>query len=382
MSLVFWANAGLLIYTYLLYPVFLLWFSRSAAKPVLKNVNEPGVSVILSAFNEERFIEEKILNLLSLDYPADKIEILVGSDGASDATDRIVSKFPNTRVRFFRFVRNLGKPHVLNGLVREANFPILLFTDARQRLETPAVRRLVENFADPSVGCVTGELFFETVRGSGVAAGMDAYWRYEKALRRMESLSGSMLGATGAIYAVRRRLFTPLPVEILVDDMYIPFMIIRKGYRAVVEPGARAYDLVSSRGAEEFRRKVRTLAGNFQIFVRFPDLFHPLKSPVAWQLVSHKLLRLLVPFFLGGIFISNLFLAAGDFYAWTLILQLGFYGLALAGYLNETMRRNPERLGLAAIPYTFCVLNFAAAAALYRFALGRTKAAWEKAYDR
>jgi len=376
---IFWISAAVVLYTYAGYPALLVAASRVRRKEIKKGSFEPKVSIIMSAFNEERFIEEKLINLLDLDYPAEKVEILVGSDGGSDETDQIVSKFHDPRIKFFRFIQNLGKPHVLNGLVNEASGSILVFTDARQRFDRASVRNLVENFCDPEVGCVSGELYFEETKGSGVAKGMDAYWKYEKFLRKKESEIGSMLGATGAIYAIQRRLFRPLPHDILVDDMFVPLAIVQKGYRAVFDSSATAFDQVSMKAGQEVKRKIRTLAGNYQIFALFPDLFIPFKSPVAWQFISHKFLRLMVPFLLIGIFVVNLPLLTYPLYRSLFYLQLAFYGLA--GFEHFAGKLFTGRRGIGYIPYMFCVLNYSAMMAFFRFLKKEDrKAAWEKAY--
>jgi cellulose synthase/poly-beta-1,6-N-acetylglucosamine synthase-like glycosyltransferase len=260
-----------------------LWaVSRVFRNKIKKNGQSlPRISIVLAVFNEEKYIAAKLKNLLSLNYPADRLEILVGSDGSQDGTDRIVSELAGGQVHFFRFETNRGKPCVLNDLVPESHGEVLVFTDARQEFDSEAPRALVQNLSDLEVGCVSGELLFKGQGQAGVGKGMDLYWRYEKFLRKRESDLGSMLGATGAIYAVRRELFTPFPPDILVDDMYLPLAIIRGGSRAVFEPEAMAYDIVSATGEQEFKRKVRTLSGNYQVFLHFPDLFNPFASPVA-----------------------------------------------------------------------------------------------------
>jgi len=381
MAIVFWLLFILIIYAYAGYPLLLFVASKIFKKAINKKTAERQVSIILSAFNEEKSIEQKLLNLLELDYPEEKLEILVGSDGASDKTDEIITRFHSTRIRFFRFVKNFGKPHVLNSLVKEARGEILIFTDARQEFDRDAVRALVANFEDPAVGCVSGELYFKRdfSAGGSVSGGMDVYWRYEKFLRKKESEMGSMLGATGAIYAIRKKLFPKvLPEDILVDDMYIPFEIIRQGYRAIFESEARAYDRASEQGAQEFKRKTRTLAGNYQVFMHFPDLFIPFKSPIAWQLFSHKFLRLMIPFFLLGLFILNFFLLGKPFYFFTFVAQGLFYGLALLEAWRARTRK--EGKGIGYIPYTFCLLNYSALVGFFRFLEGKQKANWEKAY--
>lgn len=377
-ELALWICVLGILYTYLLYPLILKAVADIREKPVRKGNISPRVSVLLSAFNEERFIEAKILNLLDQDYPQENLEILVGSDGASDETDRIVSKFKSSRVRFFRFVANRGKPGVLNSLVREARGTILIFTDARQKFERNAVKHLVNNFADDAVGCVSGELFFQKDEGKAVERGMGAYWKYEKYLRKTESRIGSMLGATGAIYAVRRKLFKDVPQDMLVDDMFIPLTIIRQGYRAVFDPKAVAYDMPSNTGLQEVKRKARTLAGNFQIFAKFPDLLFSISSPIAWQLFSHKFMRLVIPYLMTMIFVLNLFMLDRPFYLFIFVVQILFYALAIAEGIFESKKSGARGIGF--VPYTFCVLNYSAVLGLYQFMSGKTKAAWEKAY--
>lgn len=378
MEILFWLFFILIAYTYAGYPFILLLLSKSMKRPVNKSPEEPSVTIILSAFNEEKWIESKLHNLLEMDYPEDKIEILVGSDGASDTTDQIISRVKSPRVRFFRFVSNLGKPSVLNALVEEAHGSILVFTDARQEFDKKAIRMLVRNFNDPAVGCVSGELYFKNTSDGRIERGMDAYWRYEKFLRRNESEIGSMLGATGAIYAIRRELFTKVPVNILVDDMYIPLQMVSRGYRAVFESEAEAYDVPSTKSKEEFKRKVRTLAGNYQIFFLLPGLLQPGKSAVAWQLISHKLLRLMIPFFLLGLFTANLFLLQSVFYRLTFCAQILFYGLAAWEWQAE--RKGYGKRSIGYIPYMFCLLNYCAFFGLIRFLEGKYKATWERAY--
>jgi len=381
----FWLSFSIIFYAYAGYP-FLLWVSGFIVKrPVMKGRYEPTVSVIISAFNEENVIEDKIKNLLSLNYPADKLEILVGSDGASDQTDHILSRVESLRVKFFRFVSNQGKAHVLNALVKEARGQVLLFTDARQPLQQNALQALVGNFKDPAVGCVSGEMYFEEVLTAATAKGMGFYWNYEKFLRKKESTIGSMLGATGAIYAIRRELYPGIPIDILVDDMYVPLTIVKKGYRAVFETDACAFDHASQRGAQEIRRKVRTLAGNYQIFSKYPELLNPFTSPIAWQLFSHKVLRLWVPFLLIVLWVSNGFLVGMPFYRWVFTAQVVFYGLSAIEAVLELRRSGSSaskpRKGIGYLPYTFCLLNYSAFLGFFTFVFSKPRANWRKAYS-
>ena len=385
MKVLFWSSLVLIVYTYVGYPLILWSVSRVYRKRIEKNKQYlPQVSIVMTAFNEEKYIAAKLNNLLNLNYPADHLEILVGSDGSQDGTDRIISEQFSRQVRFFPFVTNSGKPRVLNDLVQESRGEILVLTDARQEFDRDAVRALVQNFNDPKVGSVSGELLFKEHDHAAVGKGMDLYWRYEKFLRRCESDLGSMLGATGAIYAARRELFTPFPPDILVDDMYLPFAIIRKGFRAVFEPEAMAYDIVSAKGEQEFKRKVRTLSGNYQVFQHFPDLFNPFRSPVAFQLFSHKFMRLMIPFLMLAAAVSNLLLVRQSLYAWIFALQGLFYGLAgaewkaqLDGAGKSTAKK---KRGIGYIAYTFCLLNYSALVGFIYFFTGRQKVTWDKAY--
>jgi poly-beta-1,6-N-acetyl-D-glucosamine synthase len=385
LMLSFWLLVGVVFYTYAGYPIALWAVSHILTKPVMKKAIQPSVTIVLAAFNEAKFMEQKLKNLLELHYSKDRLEILIGSDGASDETDRIVGQFQSEKIRFFRFVKNLGKAHVLNALVHEAQGDILVMTDTRQRFDPDAIQMLVRNFADPKVGCVSGELHFEAGSATRTSSGMGSYWNYEKFLRRKESDIGSMLGATGAIYAIRRNLYPTVPPGTLVDDMFIPLAIIQKGHRAVFEPQAKAYDQPSEEGAQEFKRKVRTLAGNYQIFSNFPELLIPGKSPIGLQLVSHKLLRLLIPFCLMGIFVINLALAKNPMFLIFLQIQIAFYAFSLLEAIHERWmsrrnRKGSRRLGIGYLPYTFCLLNYSALVGLYGYVTGRQKSNWEKAY--
>jgi len=376
----FFISLGALLYIYFGYPLLLWLWKLLGAKPVMKGDILPTVSVLISVHNEERHIEERIRNLLDADYPRDKLEILVGCDGSTDGTRKIVERFAGENtIRACLSSERIGKPAMLNKLASEATGEIFVFADARQRFDSRAIRELVRCFNDPEVGSVSGELILED-RGEGTGRGMGLYWSYEVWLRSMESATASMLGATGAIYAVRREFFHGLPETVLLDDIYTPLTAIMAGKRAVFEPAARAFDTVSETGEKEFTRKVRTLAGNFQIFSMFREAFNPFRSPIAWQLFSHKLLRLTVSYFLVLLFIANAFLAGHSVvYRATLALQVIFYVMALAGYLVERSRR--ELAGATRIlyvPYEFCVMNAAAVVALFKHVSGGIDVRWKK----
>jgi cellulose synthase/poly-beta-1,6-N-acetylglucosamine synthase-like glycosyltransferase len=392
MLYVFWTSLALLLYCYIGYPL-LLWVASSLySRPVRKAQIKAGVSVVIAVWNEADVIEGKLNNLVSLDYPTGDCEILIGSDGSADQTNEIVERFVrNYRkaapenmtlpvIRFFPFTERRGKMAVLNDLLESAQHDIVVFTDARQVFAPDAIRQLVDNFSDPAVGCVSGELEFSSKDGA-TAKGINLYWSYEKFMRRLESAIHSMLGATGAIYAIRRDLFSPLPPNAVLDDMITPLRIIAKGYRAVFDGSAKAFDEVADNPKEESRRKGRTLYGNYQLFTMMPQVFNPFSSPIALQMVSHKLLRILAPFLLMGVFVSNIFLAGNTLYAFLLVLQCLFYVLALAGSWSSSKTSGLGRIGgrVCYIPYVFCLLNFSALGGLYKFLFFRQSVLWDKA---
>lgn len=378
----FWTLGFLVVYCYFGYPFFIWLFAKAFERRVKRGAFEPTVSVVLSVWNEEDVIERRVKNFLSLDYPREKLEIIIGSDGSEDRTNAIVREFQDDRLCFVEGTQRKGKMSTLNELVSRAKNEIIVFTDARQWFAADAIRNLVENFADPKVGCVSGELMF-VQQGGGTAKGINLYWNYEKFIRSQESEVHSMLGATGAIYAIRKALFDPFPEKIILDDVYLPLKIIRKGYRAILDGRAKAFDDVADNPQEEFNRKARTLFGNYQVFSLLPKMFHPLKSPVAFQLFSHKLLRLLIPFFLMSIFILNLFLLEESIYQATFLGQSIFYALAAIGGLARKKKYGMLKgiSKMTYVPYVFCLLNYSAVVGFWRFITNQQSVTWDKARD-
>lgn len=350
-------------------------------KPVAKEKYEPGVSIVLSVWNEEDVIGGKIENLLSLEYPYEKLEILIGSDGSTDKTNEIVRQLDDARIKLVENPTRRGKMITINELVNKAGNEIIVFTDARQMFAENALRELTANFSDPKVGCVSGELIFSD-EGGGTARGINLYWNYEKFIRGQESRIHSMLGATGAIYAIRKDLFTEIPGQLVLDDVFVPLNIIKKGYRAVFDESAKAFDRAADSPREEHRRKVRTLYGNYQIFSVLPEMFNPFNSAVAIQLFSHKFLRLMVPFFMIILFFVNLALAS-DVLLFKIIflLQCIFYSVAVTGALARHQKHGMLKFvsRICYVPYVFCLLNFSALAGFARFVSDGQKVTWQKA---
>jgi biofilm PGA synthesis N-glycosyltransferase PgaC len=380
MTYIFWFSMLILFYTYIGYPLYVFIMARYHRNTVAKDLDfRPQVSVIMSAYNEESYIERKIKNLLASDYPKDKLEILVGSDGSTDGTDLILPRIKDKRLKVFIYKKRRGKPSVLNDLAPKAKGQIIIFCDVRQLFAKDAITQLVANFADDRVGCVSGELVFEdSAKETDVAKGVNAYWDYEKFIRKNESTIHSMAGATGAIYAIRKSLYSPMPSDIILDDVYIPLSIAGMGYRSIWEGKAKAYDRPAFTAKEEYKRKVRTLAGNYQIFVIFKNLLIPFLKPVSLPLVSHKLLRVIAPFFMILAFVSNLFLAMDGSYILSLTAQATFYALAVLGALTCRQKNKKFIIKIASTAYMFCFLNFTALVGLYRFLFGKQKIAWER----
>lgn len=376
--LVFWTAVILLGYTYLGYPLLLwAWAAlRTRAPRLAPAPPAPNISLLVVAHNEAACIRERIENLLALDYPRDRLEIVLASDGSTDDTVERARGYRHAGVSVAAFAVRRGKSAVLNELIPKARGDIVVLADARQRFAPEALRALAAPFAVPEVGAVSGELILaKRAQGSAVGEGIGFYWDYEKTLRRHESRVDSTIGATGAIYALRRDLFEPIPEETILDDVLIPMRIARRGYRVLFEPGARAYDVVAATADAEFARKVRTLAGNFQLFVREPWLLNPFRNRLWWQTVSHKGCRLLGPFCLGLAFGANLFLLNELFYRWALAIQLLFYAAAIGGGLAQGVANKNRVLY---IPYAFCLLNWAAVVGFFRFVKGRQRVTWER----
>jgi poly-beta-1,6-N-acetyl-D-glucosamine synthase len=378
MDAIFWLSLGAILYVYAGYPVLLdLWAravrarrrrqtshasaSRTARQPL------PGVTVVVAARNEAARLPARIENLLACEYPHDRLQIVVASDGSTDDTVAALAPFDGRAELLM--LPPAGKASALNAAVARARHPILVFADARQRFGPDAIRRLVAHFDHPQIGAVSGELVLDcemagecrtppdaghghdgqgrrdrgTAPHSTIADGVGAYWRYEKWLRRREAVVGSTLGVTGAIYAMRRDLWQPLPADTLLDDVLGPMRLVLAGYRVTFDERARAYDRVAGDAPEEMRRKVRTLAGNYQLLKQEPRLLVPLLNPVWLQFMSHKIGRLLVPWALVALLVSSAALARESaFHAAILGGQLAFYALALyGGVLDRRARSTP-----------------------------------------
>ncbi len=384
----FWFCVAVVAYSYFLYPIFIVIlnavFRRSSAhmsEPERQRGTSAGpslalgpgpnsVSVLLPVHNEEQNLARRLDELARM-IEAGGGEIIVISDASTDRSADIARQH---RAQVIEMPTKQGKAAALNAGAAAAQHELLIFADARQRWADDALARLIENFADPHIGAVSGDLVLESA--PGVPAGVGLYWRFEKWLRKQESRLGSQVGVTGAISAVRRALFQPIPPGTLLDDVYWPMRVVLQGYRVVHDERALAFDRLPEMPRDEFRRKVRTLAGNLQLLTLLPAAaLFPWSNPVWWQWLSHKLMRLAVPWALLGMLAACFFLAA-DIYQAFLWLQLAGYGVGLLG-LIPPLGRSVRLLGAGA---SFLVLNAAAWLAFWVWITGRASKSWHKVH--
>ena len=369
----FWFCFAIVTYTYLLYPLLLALLRDLIPHERKVGPVQTSVSFLIPVHNEEKHLERRLEELTRM-MQASGIpgEIIVISDGSSDSSVAIARQFAERGVRVVEMAPKQGKAAALNAGTAQARCELLIFADARQRWADDALSRLVENFADPTIGAVSGDLVLEAA--PGVLAGVGMYWRFEKWLRKQESRIGSQVGVTGAISAVRRALFQPIPPGTLLDDVYWPMHVVLQGYRVIHDERAKAFDRLPDDARDEFRRKVRTLAGNYQLLTLLPwAAVFPWSNRVWWQWVSHKLLRLAVPWALLGSFLSCFFLTEIGYQTFFLVQTAG-YALGALGLISRVGRQVPL-LGTAA---SFLVLNVAAWVAFWVWITGRAGKSWHK----
>lgn len=354
---VFWLSVGVVFYAYAGYPLLVAMLARARGTHPREGEACPPLTVVVAAFNEQARIGARVRDILAQDYPADRLQVLVVSDGSTDGTVA-AADIGDARVRVLALPENLGKASAINAALASIDSELVAFTDARQRYGARALRALVAPFADPDVGAVSGELLIHAA-GEGDdadAQGVGLYWKMEKRLRFDEARLGWLHGVSGAVYALRRTHFRPLPPGTILDDMWVPLQVVLAGKRVWMARDAVAHDQASSVAGEEFRRKLRTLAGNWQLIARLPALLDPVNNPVFFAWVSHKFLRLVVPWALLSALLASA-LAWGWFYRLAFVLQLVAYGIAiLALWLPAIARRVP----LLPAAGTFLMLNLAA----------------------
>lgn len=376
MAFLFWFSVFCLGYVYVLFPVWIVLRGLIIKKPVKMDVNyRPKVSVVIAAYNEEHAIANKLDNLISLEYPADQLEIIIASDGSTDATNQIIAGYENKGVKLLALPRQ-GKAKTLNAAIEASSGEILVFSDANSMYRPDAVTALVSRFADPEVGGVAGNQVYR--KGSAISLsgqGEQVYWSFDRFMKEMQSQSGNAISATGAIYAIRRSLFIEIP-DGVTDDFITSTRVILQGYRLVFAADAVAVEPVASTGQVEFGRKVRIITRGLNGVVKMRALLNPLKFGFySVQLFSHKVLRRLAFLPLILIAVANIFLFTTNwFYLITLIGQILFYLVAVLGWLAE--RSNIKSSKLISLPYFFCAVNLASLMAAINTLRGRQIALW------
>jgi biofilm PGA synthesis N-glycosyltransferase PgaC len=362
---VFWTSAGALAAIYVGYPVVVFLLSRFVRRsvPSDEGLSKPAVTLIIAARDEEEVIGQKVRTCLEQDYPEDRLEILVVSDGSTDGTIDAVEQLGSPRIRVMGLPSAAGKATALNEAMSTVGTEFVVLSDARQALEPDAVSRLMRWFPDPRIGAVSGDLHFAGRPDRGVERAMATYWSYEREIRDSESRLDSCIGATGALYAIRSRLWKPLPAGLILDDVFTPMQIALQGYRVQYETGAAATDRFSASPGMEFRRRVRTLSGNYQLLGALPDLLIPWRNRLWVQFMFHKIGRLASPLFLLLMFVASAFIPGLPYkllfgaQAFVWITGLGIRSEWLPAWL-----RRPH-----GVLRTFALSQVAAATAFWKF---------------
>jgi len=370
----FWVAVATVVYVYAGYPCLILALGRLRRWPVRKRSHLPHVSFIISAYNEEAAIGAKLENTLALDYPADRLEVIVVSDGSTDRTEEIVRSF-GKRVKLLSLTGRNGKTMAQNRAVEQATGEVLVFSDATTVYQPVAVRVLMENYADPKVGAVGARAFMGTERQASIVKGRSIYVDYEHFLRRYESMFHSTLGLGGCAYSLRRRLYTPLPADVI-SDFVEAVKVLEKGYRVVLEEEAIVYEPSESYSiAEELQRRTRIIVRGLRGWYYMREFFHPLRHPwFCFQMLSHRLLRWAAPLFLIAAFAINAALLGHPVFRLLFAAQAALYLLAALAYLLE--KRNVRLPGLF-IPLYFFVVNLAPLLAVRALLQGEKKVTWE-----
>lgn len=370
MEYIFWLIFLIIMYVYIGYP-FILRMTKFAGKSITKKQITPHVTLFIPAYNEGKVIKDKIENSLALDYPIDKFEIVVASDGSKDDTVNIIKNYLGKGVILHEAGRRGGKNSIINEFIPRCNGEIIVFTDANAFFNADAINKLVRNFNDETVGCVAGNLRYVNEK-MPVGKGEGLYFRYESMIRKLESVHGTVVAASGAIYAIRKKLFVSLDVDVP-NDFIHPIQIGYKGYKIVFEPEAVACEQATSSTMEEFKRKTRIVTRSITAFMRYRRSYSMLKGTWGFCFISHKLLRWCIPFFLIALFFINLFLHS-PLFKFTMYSQLVFYFIAFIGAFFKS------RLGkIFAVPFYFCIINLAALMGILKYLGGKRQSIWEVA---
>ncbi|HMI66855.1 MAG TPA: glycosyltransferase family 2 protein [Cyclobacteriaceae bacterium] len=379
---IFWTGIFIVLYTYLGYGIviFLLSKIRVRQRPFLQADHElPRVTLLIAAFDEEGFIEEKVKNTFALDYPTDKLSIFIVTDGSADRTPDLVRQFQS--VHLFHEPERKGKIHAVNRIMKFVETPVVIFSDANTYLNRDAIKNMVRHYQDEKVGGVAGEKrIFVKMADNASGSGEGLYWKYESFLKQKDAEVYSVVGAAGELFSVRTSLFEEPAENMIIEDFYLSLRVAMKGYRFMYEPDAYAIENAAASVAEEWKRKVRISAGGFQAITRLSALLNPLRyGLLSFQYISHRVLRwTLAPLFLPLILISNIVLAAEGllFYQVILLFQVIFYFIAGAGHLFQNKKISIKGFF---VPYYFSVMNLSVYAGFLRFAKGSQSILWDKA---
>ncbi|NMC80402.1 MAG: glycosyltransferase family 2 protein [Chloroflexi bacterium] len=389
MAIFFWLSAGLILYTYLGYPLLLTLVARVRPAPPVYPFTTPAVTMLIAAYNEQAVIARKLENSLSLDYPFHQLQILVAADGSDDHTVEIVRQYTDQGVELVYQPQRRGKMAAINRAMAFAKGEIVIFSDANNLYEPSSLHHLVAPFTDPRVGAVSGAKTI--LQGDGLLGESEGlYWKYESFIKKQENRLGTCTGVAGEILAIRRSLFQSPPQDIINDDFYMAMQIIQQGYRVVYAPQARSFERVSLSAQDEMTRRSRINAGRYQALTRLPKLLPRCNPVVWWQVISHKFLRPLVPFAMLGALLASLltvlfpvepgkkaFLRLAPPYNWiSLILQALFYGLAVSG--NRLEYTNSKAGKTLYMPTFLLNSNVAALQGCYRFFARQETPQWKR----
>lgn len=385
MEILFWLSLFIVFYTFLGYGILLYMMVRIRrifrGKRLAPGLDQefPTLTLVIAAYNEESIIEEKIRNTLELSYPSEKLSVLFVTDGSNDRTPDLVAAYPE--IRLMHTPVRSGKILAMHRAMDQVDTEVVVFTDANTFLNREALLLIARHYADPRVGAVSGEKRVMQDTVSDATAGEGFYWKYESALKKWDSELYSVVGAAGELFSVRRSLYKSVQPDTILDDFMISMQIAEQGYRIVYEPDAYASELSSESIQEELKRKVRIAAGGIQSILRLKKLMNPFHdSLLSFQYISHRVLRWTVtPFLMILALILNVFIvfkSGGFLYSLLLAGQVGFYLLALAGWLLE---RRKIKVKALFVPYYFCMMNYAVLAGIRRYLKGSQSAAWDKA---
>ncbi len=386
MKTAFWICLFVVFYTYIGYGILLyllVCLRRMIQGRRAVSTDEsrmPTLTLVVAAYNEQDLIEEKIANTLALAYPAGKLQVLFITDGSSDETPAIVSRY-HEQVRLLHTPERRGKIHAIHRAMGEVHTDIVVFTDANTMLNSEALLLIARHYSDPAVGAVSGEKRVAVDAVSDATAGEGFYWKYESTLKKWDSELYSVVGAAGELFSIRRALYQPVAGDTILDDFMISMLIAAGGYRIVYEPDAYALETSSASIGEELKRKVRIAAGGIQSVVRLGRLLDPFRYPfLSFQYISHRVLRwTATPFCMIAVLLLNVLIVAqggGLLYIILLAGQLLFY---LSAFLGWVMERRKVKIKLLFVPYYFCMMNYAVLAGIRRYISGRQSAVWEKA---